>query len=388
MSEYGVPDDEMRDGFPRGLPGAGSHGDPRLDVLLTEEVEELLLDGWPRHTSLSPELRPLRESVDALRAAPSASELRGEARAMAAFRGISGLAGGGLAGADDRLAGGGLAAGAGGLAGAGGGLAAGAGAGGGLAGLSGGMAHTLPLEIPRDVAGRRQRRAKHRARPEGRPAGRPAGLSRPAMRRRRALGTVAAVALVAIFGIFAYAGSLPGPIQNAAHVAIGAPPVKTATASASAPSVEATGSARESRSPLTGARQIRQSMTPAPAPSANAAPDGPRQWCRGYFANPWKPGATSWDKSDFEKLSKLAPGGSAGVLWYCSKYLDDSRGQRGMASLYPTGFSGGSWAWPPDQHHDDGRDKVPGAPGNVTQTGSASRPRTITGSGDGPRPSV
>jgi hypothetical protein len=320
----------MRDSFPRGLPGAGSQGDPRLDALLTEEVTELLLEGWPRHAALSPELRQLRETVDALRAVPSRSELRAESLVMAAFRDIS------CASLDDTIVDGTAV----------GGTAVGGTAVGG-AGPSDGMAHTLRLEIPHGPAAHRPRRAKHRAKPGGRPAGHPAGVSRPVVRRRRVLGTAAALALVLIVGIFAYAGSLPGPIQDAAHVAFGAPPVKTT--SAPAPSVEVTGSKRAPASPMTGAREIRPSATSAAGPPASASPAGPRQWCQAYFSNPWKPGSTSWDKSDFEKLSKVTPGGSGWVLWYCSKYLAAGHDHDGMTFSFPTGFPGGNWAWTPDR---------------------------------------
>ena len=358
----------MRDSFPRGLPGAGPQGDPGPDALLTEEVAELLLDGWPRRGALSPDLRQLRETVDALRAGPSRSELRAESLMLAAFRDIRG------ASLDDTIVDGtpvddlGLH---------------------GSrtrpavideAGPAGAMAHTLRLEIPSDPAGARPGRAKHRGRPEGRPAGRPGGLPRPVVRRPRAVGTIAAVALLAIIGVFAYAGSLPGPIQNAAHDAFGAPPVKTS--SASAPSEEVTGSARASASPMTGAREVRPSTTSGPQPSANVAPAGPKQWCQAYFSNPWKPGSTSWDKSDFEKLARAAPGGPAWVLWYCSKYVDVRHEIDSMTYFFPAGFPGSSWAWTPDH----GQGRTPGYPDGDSGTGSTPRSGTFPGQDGGPGP--
>jgi hypothetical protein len=351
----------MRDSFPQGLPGAGSHGDPRLDALLTEEVTELLLDGWPQHSALSPELRQLREAVDALRAAPSRSELRAESLAMAAFRDMSG------ASLDDTIVDGMAVAGPGPYEAVPGGVVPGS------AVPSDGTAHTLRLEIPRDPAGQRSRRARHRARAGGRPAGRPGGLPRPVMRRPRALGTVAALALLAIIGVFAYAGSLPGPIQNAAHVAFGAPSVKTSPGPGA--SVEGTGTRRSSASPMSGARAIRPTATATPQPSANPAPAGPKQWCEGYFANPWKPGSKSWDKSDFSKLSKVVPGGSRWVLWYCSRYLDVGNGHDGSPFSFPTGYLGGSWAWTPD-HNDHGG--PPGYPGSVPSAQSTARPDSLS----------
>jgi hypothetical protein len=352
----------MRDSFPQGLPGAGSQGDPGLDALLTEEVADLLLDGWPRHAALSTDLRQLRETVDALRAAPSRSELRAESLALAAFRSICG------ASLDDTIVDGTVFNGSAVDGSAVDGTAVDGTVAGG-AGRSDGMAHTLRLEIPRDPARRGQQRARHRARPDGRPS----GLPRP--RRPRALGAAAALALVVIIGAFAYAGSLPGPIQNAAHVAFGAPPVKTA--SASPPSVEATGAARATLPPATGARQVRPSASSAPPPSSSAAPAGPKQWCQAYFANPWRPGSTSWDKSDFEKLSKAAPGGARWVLWYCSRYLNVRKDSGGKSFFFPSNYPGGSWAWSPDPGQD-------APPGSGSGTGSAPGTGTMPGPADGP----
>jgi hypothetical protein len=350
------------------MPGAGSQGDPGLDAFLTEEVTELLLDGPPRHAALAPELRQLREAVDALRAAPSRAELRAESLAMAAFRDISRTS------LDDTIVDGTAVSGTV-LDGPG---LRGPGPRGSVldpVGSSARTAHTLRLEIPPDPAGYRPRRARHRARPQARPAGRAGGLPRPVLRRPRALGSAAAVALLAIIGIFAYAGSLPGPIQNAAHVAFGAPPVKTT--SAPAPSVEGTGSPRGSRSPMTGARAIRPSATSSPGSPASASPAGPRQWCTAYFSNPWKPGSKSWDKSDFEKLSKAVPGGSRWVLWYCARYLDVKQDHDGARFSFP----GGSWAWTPGHSPDAG----PGQPGAVISTEPAARPGVI-GPAGGPGP--
>jgi len=336
----------MGDSFPRGLPGAGSQGDPALDAALTEEVADLLLAGMPRRAALSPDLRPLRETVDALRAGPSWSELAAESRVLAAFRDICGPS------LDDTI----------------------------VDGPAGKMADTLRLEMLREPEGPRRSRARHRARPGGRPPARPDGLPRPAMRRPRVVGTVAALALLAVVGIFAYAGSLPGPIQDAAHVAFGAPPVKTTAASP--PTEEANGSARASASPMTGARAIRPSTATGPRPSANAAPAGPKQLCLAYLANPWRPGATSWDKSDFEKLAKASPGGPAWVLWYCSKYVNIRHQADGLPLFFPLGFPGGSWAWTPDH----GLVTGPGSTGNDPGPGSTAGTGPLPGPAGGPGP--
>ena len=307
----------MRDSFWPGNRGSGSPGDPYLDALLPEVASEALLDeylvgphdrGLPPARPLPAELRPLGETLTALSGAPSLSEFRGEAAAMAAFR----------------------------------------------AGFQGGEAYTLPLEVPHDLAGRRPHQARHRAPGGARPGSRrPAG--RPPARRRIGLTAVAAAALAAVIGTFAYSGHLPGPFQNAAHVAIGAPSAKTS------PSARPGGSARG------GAGVAGQQVTPAPTPAPTAAPDGPRQWCQRYFADPWRPGSTSWDKSDFEKLAKAAKGPQL-VLRYCAKYLDqgDGHGTPGDAHHYPDGFYGGQWAW------------IPGSQGS----GPAFR-ANVSGQGDG-----
>jgi len=347
----------MRDSFPRDLPGAGSQGDPGLDSLLTEEVADLLLDGLPRRAALSPDLRQLRETVDALRAAPSRSELAAESLALAAFRDIRGPW------LDDTLVDGRPGPGT-------------------RQGAPAGLAHTLQLEIPPDPAGSRPSRARHRAGPARRPASHPGGLPRPVMRRPRAAGTVAALALLVIVGVFAYAGSLPGPIQNAAHVAFGAPPVKTT--SASAPSEEANGSARATAAPVPGAREIRPSAASGPQPPASATPAGPKQWCQAYFGNPWRPGSTTWDKTDFNKLAKAAPGGARWVLWYCARYLKVGHDSGPMTYFFPAGFPGGSWAWTPDR----GQGKPVGPAGNAPPVASTAQPGSGLSPAGGPGPAM
>jgi hypothetical protein len=337
----------MRDSFLPDSPGAGSHGDPGLDALLTDEVTERLLGGWPRHAAISPELRQLRETVDALRGSPSRSELEAESLAVAAFRQVSGSA------LDDTL----------------------------VYGTGDGGA-TGPGRVP-VPAGRGPRRARHRARPAGRPAG---GLPRPVLRRPRALGTVAALALLAIVGLFAYAGSLPGPIQNAAHVAFGAPSVRTATPPA--PTTDGSGSQRASGSPMSGARVIKPSAGADAKPPASASAPGPRQWCQAYLSDPWKPGAKSWDKADFEKLSKVAPGGSQWVLWYCSKYVDVPSAHGGMTFFFPPGYPGGAWAWTPG-HSSAGPVGVPGTgPDGAQDPTAGPGPANVSGHSDPTQPPV
>lgn len=296
----------MRDSLWPGNRGSGSPGDPYLDALLPEAASEALLDEYlagPRDQGLSParplpsELRPLGETLTALSGGPSLSEFRGEAAAMAAFR----------------------------------------------AGFQGGEAYTLPLEVPPDLAGRRPHQARHRAQGRARPGSRrPAG--RPPARRRIGLTAVAAAALAMVIGTVAYSGHLPGPFQNAAHVAIGAPSAKTSPSAR--PSEPARGDG--------GVAGTSATPAPTPSPTSGTAPDGPRQWCQRYFENPWKPGSASWDKRDFEKLAKAA-NGAQWVLLYCFRYLDRGDGHRstGDAHHYPDGFYGGQWAWIPGSQGSD-----------------------------------
>ena len=124
----------MRDSFPPGFWAAGSPGDPDPDGLLPAGIAESLLDGRPGVVPM--DLRPLGEALAALRAAPSATEFRGEEAALAAFRSIHGFASSGSA----------------------------------YAQWTAGPAPTVPLEIPPGMLDHRLPRARHAAprRPRGR----------------------------------------------------------------------------------------------------------------------------------------------------------------------------------------------------------------------------
>ncbi|MCW2930634.1 MAG: DNA-directed polymerase specialized sigma subunit, sigma24 family [Actinomycetia bacterium] len=293
----------MRDSFPPGSWAAGSPGDPELDGLLPAGIAESLLDG--RSAAVPTDLRPLGEALAALRAAPSATEFRGEEAALAAFRSIRGRAAFGPARAQ----------------------------------WTASPAPTVPLEIPPGMADRRPRRARHAA-------PRRAGSARLSAGPRLGLVTAAAAALVLIVGIFAYSGHLPEPIQSAAHVVIGAPSVQRHATTR--PTTPATGGGRLNGSSATPAagRPTATATTAAPSGSATTAPAGPRQWCQAYFKSPWRPGSTSWDMSDFTKLAKAA-GGPRWVLKYCLPYLTGLPWSGGHGFRFPTGFDAGSWAWPP-----------------------------------------
>ena len=310
MTRYGVPDDDMRNGFPPGSWGDGSPGDPDLDALLPAAAVESLLDGAVR--GVPEELVPLTDTLAALRAAPSTVDLGAEARALAAFRALS-------------------------AAGVLGGPAAGA-----LPGPAGPndpdlLAHTLELEVPPGQAvGRRRGGARHRARPaaETRPAtrgGAHGGRSRSSARKRLALAIATTAAAFVILGAFAYAGRLPGPLQRVAHAALGD---RSATAS---------------RLPSSHAPSLNGSATLSPqsstsAPSSATTAGGPGAECLAYFQHPWLPGATSWDQPDWEKLAAAVhpPGSIKAVSHYCQK--------QGVVVTPPHG----GWSTPPGFNH--GRD--------------------------------
>jgi hypothetical protein len=272
LSRYGVPDDEMGAGFPFGHRDLGPQGDPDLDAWLPEAVAEAILDGRPidgrvLRGPLAGEIRPLVEAVGALRGESAAAELRGHARAMAAFREVSG---------PDETA---------------------------------GLAHTRRLEVQRPRADRRTSRARHRAPGKTRPAGRP-----PA--KRLALTTVGALALVVILGLVAYSGYLPRPFQRDARVATGG---SAATRSPSVPPSHAvTGPGGLAGSGETPAASPTPSTAPTPTRTPSAAGQAAAKLCQDYFTDPVR------DMGDFQKLSKAA-GGPMNVLKYCLQYLEDGQ---------------------------------------------------------------
>jgi hypothetical protein len=162
---------------------------PDLDALLPEAACEALLDGRPYEQAAGPrlpmELQQLGETLAALRAAPSPSELRGEAAALSAFHETR-----------DFVA---------------------------------STAGTLPPITPHDLVGHRWQQGRRRARGGAR-ARRPRG--RPSSARRSGLpaAAAAAAALVVILSVFAYLG----PFHNAVRVANGTPSAKPPRPGASA----------------------------------------------------------------------------------------------------------------------------------------------------------
>lgn len=323
MSRYGVPDDDMGDGFLRGAGGDGSHGDPGPDVLLPAATAEDLLNG---HLLLVPEeFRPLMDTVTALCGPPSAAELRGEAQARAAFRALrSGTL-------DDQ-------------------------------GVS---SHTLPLEL-REANGssrsRRSARARHRSTQSTRPRSRRGTGGR--------LGLVSSVAVVVIAAVagFAYAGgafSAHVKTVNVAESPSGVRPSHSASQSAGVAGVSASPTPTDQLSPTEGAGV------------SNASADTGQALCRAWLQNPWQPHVKNWDDDDFDKLSTLA-GSPQLVLFYCWKILPRDYWGTGPAFHYPQRYSNGHWAWVPD-------DKPP-TPGNGPSQGGDSGPGNGNpGPGAGPQ---
>ena len=287
----------MRDNFPTGPWATGSPGDPEPDAVLPAGMAEFMLDG--RAGAVTTELRPLAEALAALRAAPSLSEFRGEDAVLAAFRSMHGLSG---------------------------------------------PAPTRPLEAIPGTAGHRLRpRARRRAR-HAAPSAPRRSPARPSAGRRLGLATATAAAFVLIMGVVAYSGYLPGPVQSAAHVVIGAPPAPHHTTVR--PTVSATGGAGLSGSGAPAVEHPTATPTPSRAATATAPAQGPRQRCQAYFKNPWRPGSRSWDKTDFTKLAKAA-GGPQWVLRYCFTYLKGQPWWGSPGFRFPNGFDGGVWAWTP-----------------------------------------
>jgi hypothetical protein len=286
--------------------------------VLPEVVAEAILAGRPLdgrtlRGPLGAEFWPLVETIGALRAAPTAAELRGHAQAMAAFREVSGLAG------------------------------------------SAEFPRALQSEMPHHLSDRRAGQARHRA--PGRTR-RPAG--RPSAKRRLGLAAAAAAALVVVLSVVAYSGYLPGPFQRAARVAPSTPGAKGSSSvpGASRPAAGPGGLAGSSATP---AASPSPSTTPPPAtsPSASGQPESPAKLCQAYFADPWR------DLSDFTKLSKAA-GGPLRVWSYCQPYLQAEQGRVPASTDGPTPTDTPPDTGPPPGSDHGARNNGQGGSGNAT----------------------
>lgn len=215
-------------------------------------------------------LRPVAETLTALRAAPAAAELRGEPAAMAEFRAL-GL---GRAGRADTL------------------------------------------EFPALLAGGSPRRAaRHRAR--RRPG-------RAVSRRAGVLMSAAAVVLIAV--IVAFSGNLPAPIERLARfvhpAATSSSAVHHAGHGCTSAKHRGTGPATPVAPSVTSrATPSVRPVTPGPSPSSSAARG---RLCQDAYRSLLQPprSRSSWaaDISLWQQLTKMA-GGPTHVFRYCSPYL-------------------------------------------------------------------
>jgi hypothetical protein len=152
------------------------------------------------------------------------------------------------------------------------------------------------------------------------------------MGRRSGLVTAAAAAALVVIGIFGYSGHLPGPMAGLArHVG------------ASSSNHQTTGPSGSG-----GGEEHGTSATPV-ATATGGTTARATALCQAYFKDPWRNGSRSWDRSDFQALSKAA-GGAKWVLRYCvqNKYLTGSTWSSGHFQ-YPQGYEGGPWGWTPGQ---------------------------------------
>jgi hypothetical protein len=241
----------MPDSFPFPPEGLQSHDDRALDSLLSGDPD------------VPESLRPVADTLNALRAAPSARELRGEAAARAQFRALSQEA---RWGADD----------------------------------------PRTLEMP--------------AVPSQRRRGAPVRAVRRRQSRTRLAGLAAAAAvLVAAVVAVTYTGYLPSRLQSIAHQTISAPPVR-------APSDPGTSGLQSASArpvaPSTTAPAASAPASQAPAPSAGAP--GKSALCEQFWSDlkharpgrPGRPGRMPWETPRYGQLVAAA-GGPRKVFAYC-----------------------------------------------------------------------
>ena len=266
----------MPDSFPPPSWGPAPFDERDLDAVLSGEMADIPVV-----------LRPVVDTLAALRAAPAPAELSGEATIMAEFRAL----------AEFRVLGLGEAA------------------------PHAGPAQTLQLPaLPSDRP--RRRLARHRGRRQA---------ARPVSRRPGVLMGIAAAAAIVVAVVFT--GTLPGPIQRLAHLAH----LSTATSSAArptmgnsaSPKVEVTSAAREPTAPA--------SVTHSAAPGQSEA----SRLCHayyGYFRHIERRSSWSGVVSLWEQLRKLTGSGNAYRMYrYCAPYVGD---------LFPQWSAGMGEYWP------------------------------------------
>ncbi|HEX8008952.1 MAG TPA: hypothetical protein VF482_21285 [Trebonia sp.] len=238
--------DSLPPHFSWGIP---SYDERDLDALLSGEV-----------TDIPMALRPLADTLTALKGQPTPAELRGEATIMAEFRAQAKFG----------------------------------------PAHPGGRAKTL--ELPTLQPGSRPRRAaRHRVR-------------RPANRRFGAfLATAAAAAIV---GAVAFTGNLPGPIQRLAHLS-------TATHHTASSTVRPTPPNLRGRPTSSVRADPHKSVRPSPSPSPSvSASSNASTLCRNFFSYLERRGVGRqwWNSPAYRQLSAEA-GGSDHILAFCWPYL-------------------------------------------------------------------
>lgn len=288
MTRNGAPDDDMPDSFHLPHEGSQPHDDRALDSLLSGDTSDVPAS-----------LQPVADTLNALRAAPSARELRGEAAARAQFLALRAEA------------------------------------------LSGGAEpHTLDMPV---VPTQRQRSAALRA----------------ARRRRfpaRLTGLVSALAVIVLAAAVAYTGHLPSGLQRIAHDTIAAP-----APGRPAPGPGLNGMQAKSASPVAPSTASPSASGAAPSPSSAGA-QGKQDLCDQYWSDlkHARPGPTSWETPRYRQLVNAA-GGARNVFGYCYPVWDPKYApQYQQLPSYPPYFprqwsSGGAGDNGQGQNHGQGQ---------------------------------
>lgn len=242
----------MPDSFTPPFEGPQSYDDRALDSLLSGSASDI-----------PGSLRPVADALNALRAAPSARELRGEAAARAQFRALR----------DEALP---------------------------------GAEGSRTLEMPVVPAQRRR--------------GVPVRAARRWSFRLRLAGLTAVAAVFVLAVALTYTGNLPGRLQRIAHDTISAPPARTDAGSAT-PGMQAT-----SASPLAPSANSPAGSAPAseaPAPSAGAQGRARQALCDQFWSDMEhsRPGRLSWQTPRYTQLVTAA-GGAQKVFGYCFPVWD------------------------------------------------------------------
>lgn len=306
----------MPDSFHLPFEGPQSHDDRALDSLLSGDF-----------TDLPPSLRPVADTLNALRAAPSPRELRGEAAARAQFRAVR----------QESLPG-------------------------------PGESRTLVMPV---VPSQRRRGAHVRA-------------VRRRSFRTRALGLTAAAAVLLLAVAVTYTGNLPSGLQRIAHNTIAAPPSRTLWGGPATGGVQTA-----SASPVVPTTAPPVQTPASQAPSAASGAHARKVLCKQFWSDleHARPGRMSWQTPRYLQLITAA-GGAQKVFSYCYPVWASQDGlQYGHLPSYPPYFPR-KWGTQGDHGNDRGQNQgqpqapqSPGdqqqpEPGQGTQPSNASEPQT------------